>query len=90
MYLQNYLNILLCIGCRQEAEEGHEDHQEAVELTQEQDTVPGACEIPPVPHSRMLEEDCVEMERVLPPTDSSTMLLADEGEVQHLEIKEET
>ena len=86
MYLQKYLNILLCIGCRQ-AEEGHENlHQEAFELPQEEDTAPaGVCEIPPGQ-----QEDSVELERVLPPTLSSTMLLVDEGEAQHLEKKKET
>ena len=84
MYLQKYLNILLCIGCRQ-AEEGDENlHQEAIELPQEEDTVPaGVCETPPAGQ----QEDSVEVERVLPPTLSSTMLLVDEGEAQHLEKK---
>lgn len=45
------------------------------------------CELPPGPHSRKLQEDSVELERMLPPTLSSTMLLVDEGEAQHLEKK---
>lgn len=74
----------LCIGSRQEAEEGYDLHQEAVAL--EQAVVPE--------QAVALEEDVGLLPAapaddlpVVPPPHSSTMLLVDEAEAQHLAKK---